>query len=273
MFDSIVPDINSSVHPLSNNASNGLNIGTNTNLLDPDTTSLGTRSSLNNFAPSPEILDSVDVKNSVNAAVGVAQDYLTNFFSSRDFLTRMQIPFGDNFDLDKSIALAQEITNDNLMALSEVKVLSNDVLNGASGAFSAETGNIYLSENFVVHNASQLGALANVLLEEFGHFIDSQVNTVDTPGDEGEIFAAIVQGKEISETALEVMRTQDDRAFITLNNQVVEIEQARRKKQGDFDGDGISDIIRQERGSWLDGNRDAEIYLSNGSWGFKSTLR
>jgi pimeloyl-ACP methyl ester carboxylesterase len=40
---------------------------------------------------------------------------------------------------------------------------------------------------------------------------------------------------------------------------------------GDFNGDRVTDLIRQEKGSWVDGNRDAEIYLSNGNWGFSST--
>ncbi|GAA6618350.1 FG-GAP-like repeat-containing protein [Scytonema sp. NUACC26] len=270
MFDSVVPDINSSTHLLANNSVTGL--GVNNNQLEKVAALSGTQKPFNNLALSPVFLEPLQVNELVDAAVGIAQQSLVDFFSKPDFSERMQIPFGDSFNLEKSIALAQAISNDNLMALSKVKVLSDDVLNGAFGAYDALTGKIYLSDSFVALHASNPKAIANVLLEEFGHFIDSEVNTVDAPGDEGEIFAAIVQGKAITEAELIVLQAEDDRAFITVNNQVVEIEQARKKKQGDFDGDGISDLFRQERGSWLNGNRDAEIYLSNGSWGFKNPV-
>ncbi|MFM6399482.1 MAG: hypothetical protein ACKPFF_22635, partial [Planktothrix sp.] len=31
---------------------------------------------------------------------------------------------------------------------------------------------------------------------------------------------------------------------------------------GDFNGDGITDLLRQEKGSWINNTRDAEVYLS-----------
>ncbi|MHC5832566.1 MAG: FG-GAP repeat domain-containing protein, partial [Nostoc sp.] len=34
---------------------------------------------------------------------------------------------------------------------------------------------------------------------------------------------------------------------------------------GDFNGDGLSDFIRQEKGTEVDGNRDVEVYLSKGN--------
>jgi subtilisin family serine protease len=37
---------------------------------------------------------------------------------------------------------------------------------------------------------------------------------------------------------------------------------------GDFNGDGKTDVIRQEKLGWIDGNRDTEVYLSNGDGTF-----
>lgn len=44
---------------------------------------------------------------------------------------------------------------------------------------------------------------------------------------------------------------------------------------GDFNADGRTDLIRQEKGSWVDGQWDAQLVLSQGGWSFSSptTLR
>jgi hypothetical protein len=37
---------------------------------------------------------------------------------------------------------------------------------------------------------------------------------------------------------------------------------------GDFNGDGRDDLIRQEKGGWVNGVRDVELYISNGTFGW-----
>ncbi len=39
---------------------------------------------------------------------------------------------------------------------------------------------------------------------------------------------------------------------------------------GDFNGDGRDDIIRQEKGAWVDGYRDVELYISDGNFKWSS---
>jgi hypothetical protein len=73
--------------------------------------------------------------------------------------------------------------------LPEVEILADGILDGAVGAFSAQTGKIYLSESVVNGDAGRLRA---VLLEEIGHYLDLVVNAQDTTGDEGELFSALV---------------------------------------------------------------------------------
>jgi hypothetical protein len=53
-------------------------------------------------------------------------------------------------------------------------------------------------------------AVADVLLEEIGHSVDARLNVTDSPGDEGAIFAAVVQGKELSEGELQGLKSEDD---------------------------------------------------------------
>ncbi|MGB5900295.1 MAG: VWD domain-containing protein, partial [Geitlerinemataceae cyanobacterium] len=51
------------------------------------------------------------------------------------------------------------------------------------------------------------------------------VNITDTGGDEGEIFAALVRGEELSAAELAVLKREDDGAIVFLDGEEVEIEQ------------------------------------------------
>jgi hypothetical protein len=86
-----------------------------------------------------------------------------------------------------------------------------------------------------------------VLLEEYGHYVDSRINTKDAAGDEGNIFARLVEGKSISQQELAVLQAEDDTATVMLNGQTVEIEQ--NSSQVTFVGVGIdpaNKLILQE---------------------------
>jgi hypothetical protein len=41
---------------------------------------------------------------------------------------------------------------------------------------------------------------------------------------------------------------------------------------GDFNQDGRTDLIRQEKGKWVDNKRDVEVYLSTGGWSFSTIV-
>ncbi|MFM6074119.1 MAG: hypothetical protein ACKPB9_21445, partial [Dolichospermum sp.] len=58
-----------------------------------------------------------------------------------------------------------------------------------------------------------------------GHFIDAQINLSDSAGDEGAIFAALVQGYSLDTQTLQALKAEDDHATITINGQVVAVEQ------------------------------------------------
>ena len=92
-------------------------------------------------------------------------------------------------------------------------------MNGALGAFTTVSNKIYLSQEFLAQNAENNHAVVSILLEEIGHYIDSQINISDSPGDEGEIFAAIVQGKELSQAEDVALNADDDRSTISLEGQ------------------------------------------------------
>ena len=90
------------------------------------------------------------------------------------------------------------------------------------GAFLGENNTILLSETLRSAPEKQLQA---VLLEEIGHWLEgsSQVNGVDSAGDEGEIFAAQLFGNLTLEAA-QVMGVNDDAARLLINGREQRVE-------------------------------------------------
>ena len=150
-----------------------------------------------------------------------AQNLLSNFSQSPDFASNLQFTFGNRIEVNhfKQAWQRKEI------AFPKVEVVFTKTINGANGAFAKDTNTIYLSQEFLTANADDPNAITNVVLEEYGHYIDSQINDADAPGDEGAIFAALVQGKELSENELQQLRDEDDSVVVVLDGREVAVEQ------------------------------------------------
>ncbi|MEG5237041.1 glycosyl hydrolase family 18 protein [Microcoleus sp. AT9b-C3] len=145
-------------------------------------------------------------------------------FARDEFIFRnsISIAFGEEID-ERELQLT--FSNGNFTNLPSVKICSTTEINGASGAYSADTGKIYLAQEFIEANIDNPQAVVNVLLEEIGHYIDAKINLTDAAGDEGDIFARLVQGKSLSQQELEVLRAEDDTATVMLDGQMIGIEQ------------------------------------------------
>ena len=102
---------------------------------------------------------------------------------------QFEAAFGSSYDQVAASELLSAFAQGNFDALPEIKILSNTVLGATNGAFAAQKSEIYLNERFLLANTDHIQAIANVLIEEIGHFIDARINSVDSAGDEGEIFA------------------------------------------------------------------------------------
>jgi pimeloyl-ACP methyl ester carboxylesterase len=97
--------------------------------------------------------------------------------------------------------------------LPGVSVLTDGEMQGALGGYSAELNSIFLSDSVNGHDF----ITGQVLLEEYGHYLDSQFNPgMDTEGDEGELFSAVVLKKSLSEQALHRIKNEDDAAQVYL---------------------------------------------------------
>jgi post-segregation antitoxin (ccd killing protein) len=124
-------------------------------------------------------------------------------------------------DADATSALQASIRGKGLGI--KLEILDAATLRGIHGAYTSDApqgrGRIYLNAAWLqTARASEIEA---VLLEEIGHAIDHRLNgSVDTPGDEGEVFSARLRGLIPASSAF----TEDDHRLISLNGRPVAIE-------------------------------------------------
>jgi uncharacterized repeat protein (TIGR01451 family) len=171
---------------------------------------------------------------SINSTLTLAYNQLTAFAGLDDFWGRFDTAFGTNYDRAMALTFQSQWLAGDFNQLPTVEVISSDILGNARGAYASSSNIIYLSDQFVA-TASQSDVEA-VILEEFGHFVDAQVNSVDSPGDEGELFSALVRGVSLSVAELSRIKTEDDTAIIVIDGQSILIEQASLSGSGGVGG-------------------------------------
>ncbi len=177
-------------------------------------------------------------------AIVTTQSVLREFAQSDTFLEKVTSTFGNSFDSTRLSSLRESWSSGNFDWFPEIEIRSQQELNGANGAFAASTGKIYLSEEYITHNSFNSGAIVDVILEEIGHFVDASINQIDTAGDEGAVFSAVVQGVELDESTIQRLKTEDDTATIVLDGEVIQVEQA----EPTFNIDQINEILKGLKG-------------------------
>ena len=168
----------------------------------------------------------------LNTAIVSAFDALQGFANQDNFWDLFETAFGQDYDRSRAAGLREQWQAGEGIELPEIQVVADEVLGVAQGAYGLETNTIYLRESFVA-TASQ-DSLVRVLLEEYGHFVDAQVNTSDSSGDEGAIFEALVQGKVLDEGILQVLKLEDDSTLITIDGETINVEQATVTRPSDL---------------------------------------
>ena len=158
-------------------------------------------------------------------AISSAQTSLSQFALNKAFDAQIELAFGDKVDRKKLSKLREQWVQGNITELPKVKIRSTAEINGANGAFSLQTGKIYLAEEFLFANESDTEAVAKIIIEEYGHYVDNQINSSDILGDEGAIFSAVVRGEELTEEELRQLRTEDDSAVVVIDEAEIAIEQ------------------------------------------------
>ncbi|QIR38854.1 BPSL0067 family protein [Tolypothrix sp. PCC 7910] len=218
MLDNLEFRIDSSCQKL-NNASNFLD-NNSLNLLQPDWKDFGSQKLLT-LAGETLINAWQNQNNPISAMV-----YATGSIFKSNFAANAHIAFGEAFDVNKAETLGTEILGGNYGVLPDVQFLSNAQMNGALGAYAKSTNTIYINSGFLTENADNPIAIGRVIVEEEGHFLDAYANSTDSPGDEGEILAGLVEGKIFNEGELIPLKAEDDSSVFTINGQSVSVELA-----------------------------------------------
>ena len=144
-------------------------------------------------------------------------------------------------------------------SLPEVELLSAADINGALGAYAISTGKIYLNADWL-EGASKEQVFA-VLTEELGHHLDGLFNALDTPGDEGELFAALLQGEgAISIQLRERLNVENDHGNLFQKPaELLHIDQYRKFEQLDVEF-AQAGYFRPSAGVGIDNIGDSDVF-------------
>lgn len=93
----------------------------------------------------------------------------------------------------------------------------------AKGAFDGKQ--IYIAEELLNTKTGNHAEAVNVLLEELGHYLDKHLHKTDAPGDEGEIFAGLVQNHPLDRSELEKLKAEKDSATLKIDGEKIVVEQ------------------------------------------------
>ena len=117
----------------------------------------------------------------------------------------------------------------------QIEILDSETMLLAKAGFSQSGTDaspvIYLNESLLAEGNTE--EIIAVIIEEFGHFIDSQVNDGnDTSGDEGQSFASMVLGDEAASRNI-----VEDHGTLLIDGQYVDVERATYSFVGAYEVD------------------------------------
>jgi serralysin len=194
-------------------------------------------------------------KSSLQTGLQLALQQFSQFASEAGLFDRLRSVFGSDWEESD----AQQLVGDLVAGeLPDIRIAKE--LGGAIGGYSEDEDRIYLSERFLAANSHNPQAIATVILEEIGHVLDSNLNSQDTLGDEGELFAALVTGRTLSESERSGIAKEDDRTQVWVKGKWRSIEQAT---YGSINVDGsLTDWVASERLDTIPGSGTAgyELY-------------
>ncbi|MDS9396986.1 cadherin domain-containing protein [Aphanizomenon flos-aquae NRERC-008] len=162
--------------------------------------------------------------NILNSVLPITYNQLIDFANKNNFWQVFDTAFGTQYNRSLAEILRLQWETGDFSQLPQIEVLDSSILGGANGAYASSKNKIYLSNTFVA--GASLAAISGVLLEEIGHFVDAKINQTDSAGDEGAIFAALVQGQNLDVETLRILKAEDDHSIITLNGQSTPVEQS-----------------------------------------------
>ncbi|WP_299403679.1 polymorphic toxin-type HINT domain-containing protein [Acaryochloris sp. IP29b_bin.148] len=158
----------------------------------------------------------------LEAATSRLADNLMDLTEDPDFEATIKTAFGDQVDVTEVEELIEGLAEGE--AGPEIEVIDGEKLAGL-GAFG--DGRIFISDETLAEGADNPEVLDRVLLEEVGHYLDQELNDVDSPGDEGAIFAGLAQGENFSDNELQDLKNEDDSSALIIDGKTIVVENSK----------------------------------------------
>jgi Ca2+-binding RTX toxin-like protein len=156
----------------------------------------------------------------LHQSVQFALNALSQFAKRPSFWSDFGLAFGHSYNLERAEEIRQAAIAGEFRL--PIRVLADEAMGIARGAFAAATDTIYLRQSLV--DSGDTRKIAGVILEELGHGIDVRVNSQESPGDEGAIFRLLVSGQKISQGLLAQLRAEDDWGTIWVEGRALVVE-------------------------------------------------
>lgn len=200
----------------------------------------------------------------ISQSILLSKKLLTTLAASPHGIDRLQTIFGNSFDRDGAIAWLETETNNNFGNFPTIEIIAAHSINYAQGAYSADTNTIYLAREFVIQNSHSPSLISNVILEEYGHFLDAQFNTDDAPGDEGYLFAGLAQQKSFTKQKIANIKAESDFATVRIDDRSILIEQANIGDNPAFDLIGLTQLRNDPQFAAIDGSGFSVAVIDTG---------
>ncbi|MFK0731233.1 MAG: calcium-binding protein, partial [Gloeotrichia echinulata HAB0833] len=159
----------------------------------------------------------------LNPILTLIYNQLSDFSGLENFWNLFDTAFGTQYNRTVAATVRSQWQAGDFSEFPQIEIIDSSILGGANGAYASSTNKIYLSDTYV--STATSAALISTLLEEYGHFVDAQINQTDSAGDEGAIFAELVQGNTLDAATLATLKAEDDHGTITVNGQIIQVEQ------------------------------------------------
>jgi hypothetical protein len=157
-----------------------------------------------------------------------------------DFHAFLRQVYGAGYDRDQAEQLRQRALAGDFTWLPDLKFVDAAALGGANGAYNAQEGVVYINRELA---AADPHKAAQTFVEEAGHHLDTRLNTVDTQGDEGEMFRRVLGGEQLSAQQVAAIRAENDKGVITVDGRKVEVEFWFGEDLVDAAGDVASSVV------------------------------
>ncbi|MCY7368080.1 MAG: hypothetical protein LH474_08000, partial [Chamaesiphon sp.] len=184
------------------------------------------------------------INTQLQAGIDLARTQLHDWIQASGDLQQLDLAFGNKWNRKLGLQLIQAWLSG--QRLPEIEVVSADLINGGNGAFDRTNNKIYISQQVLELQSQQPNLVSAVILEELGHYLDHQVNQLDSAGDEGAIFSKLIRREQISSTELASLQQENDHTQIEINGKVHNLELSTTYGNITIDG-SLADWTATER--------------------------